>query len=295
MGAWHCVLELDEQRRPVAGSPEALAAAIGRGADLRIGTCFRHNEHIDTTSANREWVEEVAEFGVTCLLDQRWVAGFMTLRQPVALPDAFGPRPSMSFFLYNQDGSQAIARPHLDGVPSAGPRGPSPVPDHADMPRYHQFDHWDGGTNAPSQNFVYAFGRYRFFVRDEWREVCATAADGGVVSGSVAALAGAFAGGAEIKVGVSGIGSDLGEGPAHEVLVPTHSGYYYTDQQLFIAATQPLVRVAPAIPLRYGSGNWDCGWLLVRTDGLVKGLICDPYTLVFRRPQWRCPLRWFAR
>lgn len=295
MAAWQCVLELDEQRRPVAGSAAALGAAIGRGADLRIGTCFRHNEHIDPASASPELIEEVAEFRVTCLLERRWAAGFMTLRQPIGLPDSFGPRASMSLFLYNQDGSQAIARLHLDGPPAGGERGASPVPDHAEMPRYHQFDHWDGTTNAPSQNFIYDFGRFRFFVRDEWQEVCTTAADGAVVAGSVAALAGAFAAGAEIKVGVSGIGSDLGEGPAHEVFVQTHSGYYYTDQQLFIAGTHPLVRVAPAIPLRYQSGNWDYGWLLVRTDGLVKGLICDPYTLAFRRPQWRCPLRWFAR
>ncbi len=295
MAGWQCVLELDEERRPVAGNPEALGAAIGRGADLRIGTCFRHNEHIDTASASAELIEEVAEFRVTHLLDQRWVAGFMTLRQPVALPDAFGPRASMSLFLYNQDGTQAIARLHLDGMPARGARGPSVVADHPDMPKYHQLDSWDGATNAPSHNFVYDFGRFRFLVRDEWQQVCATAADGRVVSGSVAALAEAFTRGLEVKVGIGGVCADLGEGPAHEVFVQTHSGYYYTEQRLFIAGTHPLVRVAPAIPLRYQSGNWDYGWLLVRTDGQVRGLICDPYTLEFRRPQWRCPLRWFVR
>lgn len=295
MPGWQCVLELDEQRRIVSGSAEALCAAIGRGADLRIGTCFRHNEHIDPASDNPELIEEVAEFRVTYLLEGRWTAGIMTLRQPVGLPDSFGPRPSMSFFLYNQDGTQAIARPHLDGVPAAGLPGPSPMADHPDMPRYHQFDSWDAFTNAPSHNFVYDFGRFRFLVRDEWQQVCATAADGEVVSGSVAELAEAFAKGCEVKVGISGLGGDLGEGPAHEIFVQTHSGYYYTEQQLFIAGTHPLVRVAPSIPLRYGSGNWDCGWLLVRTDGQVKGLICNPYTLAFSRPSWRCPLRWFVR
>ncbi|MSR83950.1 MAG: hypothetical protein EXS58_13670 [Candidatus Latescibacteria bacterium] len=295
MAAWQCVLELDEQRRIVSGSAEALGAAIGRGADLRIGTCFRHNEHIDTASANPELIEEVAEFRVTYLMDGPWAAGIMTLRQPVGLPDSFGPRPSMSFFLYNQDGTQAIARPHLDGQMAAGPRGSSSVADHPDMPRYHQFDNGDALTNAPSHNFVYDFGHFRFLVRDEWREVCATAADGQVVSGSVAALAEAFTSGCEVKVGISGLCGDLGEGPTHEVFVQTHSGYYYTEQGLFIAGTHPLVRVAPSIPLRYGSGNWDFGWLLVRTDGQVKGMICDPYTLAFSRPGWRCPLRWFVR
>jgi hypothetical protein len=48
----------------------------------------------------------VAEFRVTYLLDDSWSAGIMTLRQPVELPEGFGPRPSLSCFLYNQDGSQ---------------------------------------------------------------------------------------------------------------------------------------------------------------------------------------------
>jgi len=32
----------------------------------------------------------------------------------------------MPFFLYNQNGQQAIARPFLDGVPPSGKPGPSP-------------------------------------------------------------------------------------------------------------------------------------------------------------------------
>lgn len=41
-------------------------------------------------------------------------AGSMISRQPVERPEGFGPRPSRSCFLYNQDGSQAIACPYLD-------------------------------------------------------------------------------------------------------------------------------------------------------------------------------------
>jgi hypothetical protein len=51
---WDCVLELDRDRRIVAGSQEDLAGAIDRGADLRIGTEFFHDEHIDTSSDNHE-------------------------------------------------------------------------------------------------------------------------------------------------------------------------------------------------------------------------------------------------
>jgi hypothetical protein len=53
--------------------------------------------------------------------------GFMTLRQPIALPDGFCPRASMSCFLYNQNGQQAIARLLLDGVPTSGTPGTSPL------------------------------------------------------------------------------------------------------------------------------------------------------------------------
>lgn len=136
----HRALSLDAERRVRDGSFEALADAIRRGADLHIGTEFRHNEHVDTSSDNPEVVRELAEFRTTFLIEDHWSAGIMTLRQPVSLPDEFGPRPSMSFFLYNQDGTQAIARPHLDGVTGAGATGAAPIDSHPDMPKYHVLD-----------------------------------------------------------------------------------------------------------------------------------------------------------
>ena len=297
--SWISVLELGSDRSVVAGSQAALCDAIRRGADLRIGTEFRHNEHIDPASDNPELVHEVADFPATYLLDDRWVAGIMTLRQPIALPDGFGPRPSMSFFLYNQNGHQAIARPHLDGQPAAGDFGPCPSDDHSDMPKYHQRDGWDAATNAPSSNFIYDFDVFRYFVRDDWREVLAHDADGVAASGSVDALADAFARGCEVKVGIRGLCSDLSREPAraivHEVFVQTGSCYYYTKRKQFMAAAHPLVRVEPAIPLRYVSKGWDFGWLMARTDGLVARLLCNPYTLKFRKSQAQHAIRWFIR
>ena len=92
-------LALDMKRNIVGGSPEALQAAIRNAADLRIYTEFRHNEHIDVTSPNPEMIREVSDFPCTYLIEDRWVAGIMTLRQPVTLPDRFGERASMSFFM----------------------------------------------------------------------------------------------------------------------------------------------------------------------------------------------------
>lgn len=291
-------LTLDGDRAVRAGSFAALADAIRRGADLRIATAFRHNEHIDTGSASAELVREVAEFRVTYLLEDHWSAGIMTLRQPVELPEGFGPRPSLSCFLYNQDGTQAIARPYLDGAPATDDLGPSPLDDHSAMPRYHQLDSWDAGTNAPSSNFVYAFDSYAFLVNDRWREVLAHAPDGAVLSGSVAALADAFAEGRPVKLGIKGLCADLGEPDAppvaHEVFVHGGSCYYYTERRLFMTGTHPLVRVRPAIPLRYASRAWDFGWLMARSDGHVARWLCDPYTLRFHKSAGRYAMRWFV-
>jgi hypothetical protein len=296
---WRDALVLNGQRQVVSGSPEALAAAIRRGADLRVYTEFRHNEHIDTKSANREIIREVTDFRITYLIDDRWVAGVINLRQPIALPDGFGPRPSMSFFLYNQNGDQAIARPYLDGGPTPGEMGPAPLDDHSAMPKYHQFDAWDSGTNAPSSNFVYDFETYRFMVCDDWQEACACDANGKVLAGSIETLADEFAQGREVKVGIGGLGSDLA--PAnppvleHEVFVHCGSCYYYTEQRQFMAAAHPVVRVRPAIPLRYESRNWDFGWLMPRSDGHVARWLLDPYTLKFNRSASRHAIRWFVR
>ena len=296
---WRCVMVLDRNRRLVSGSAEALVASIRSGADMRIYTEFRHNEHIDTKSDNPELIQEVADFRITYLLDNRWVAGIINLRQPVELPGGFGPRPSMSFFLYNQNADQAIARPYLDGKPATGELGPSPTDDHGDMPRYHQFDGWDSGTNAPSSNFAYDFETYRFWVCDNWEEVYSHGADGKARSGSIDSLAEAFAVGREVKVGIGDLCGDMAEDPAtamhHEVFVQCGSCYYYTERKQFIGASHPVVRVTPAIPLRYRSRGWDFGWLMPRSDGLVARWLVDPYTLKFHRSEGTYAIRWFVR
>ena len=299
MQTWKCVLTLDRQRKRVAGSEDNLSAAIRRGADLQIGTDFRYNEHIETQSDNDELVQEVSEFHVTYLLDNRWTAGIMTQRLPVEPPAGFGPRASMSFFMYNQDGHQAIARPFLDGKPSTGPLGPALTADTSDMPKMHIHNSWDADTNAPSTNFIYEFDEYRFFVRDDWKELLAHKADGEVISGSLEALTRACAKGAEVKVAVRGLCAELSENGSesieHEVLVKAGWTYYHTKSSVLVAALHPLVRVAPAIPIRYSSRNWDFGWLVVRTDGDTARWMVDPYTLEFTKSDATSSLRWFVR
>ena len=297
MAAWTCELELDEARETVAGSGDALCAAIGRGADLRVGTAFRFDEHIDTTSANKELVREIMDFRVVYLVEDRWVAGIQNLRMPVSFNEGFGSRESMSFFLYNQNGHQAIARPFLDGKPAAGDPGSSPVDPHADMPKYHELDSWDADTNAPSSNFIYEFDSFRFLVCDQWRQVYAHDADGAVRDGSIDALAAAAVEGREVKVAISGFCDDLApesEAMGHEVF--THGGacYYFTESRIFMVAAQPLIRVRPGIPLRYESQAWNFGWIKPQSDGIVHRWLVDPYTLRFHRSRERHAMRWFV-
>jgi hypothetical protein len=297
--SWKCVYSLDSARRRTSGSEKGLAAAIRRGADLRIYTEFRHNEHIDVTSKDSQLIQEVADFRVSYLLEDRWAAGIINLRQPISLPDGFGPRPSMSFFMYNQNGQQAIARPYLDGLPRTSRPGPSPLDDHSAMPKYHQLDGWDTETNAPSSNFIFDFERYRFYVHDEWEELLSHTPEGRVISGSVEQLAKEFSHGREVKVGIRGLCADLTAEPTrameHEIFVQVGSCYYYTERKQFMAASHPVVRVKPAIPIRYESKGWDFGWLMPRTDGLVARWLVDPYTLKFHKSEARYAIRWFVR
>ena len=166
------------------------------------------------------------------------------------------------------------------------------------MPKYHQLDNWDADTNAPSHNFTYDFDVHRFFVRDCWRQMLHNRNDGSCVSGSVEALIAAFSQGASVKVAISGLCDDLcgdKQPVPHEVFVQTIACYSMLRDRLFIAATHPLVRVRPAIPMQYITGGWDFGWLIVRTDGQVSRLLYDPYTLRSRRSLVRCDLRWFVQ
>jgi hypothetical protein len=177
------------------------------------------------------------------------------------------------------------------------------------MPKYHELDRWDDGTNAPSSNFVYDFETLRYFVREDWHEVLHHTCEGAVVSGSIDDLADAFRRGAEFKVGIRSLCADLpakedgsvtkrstaGESLPHEAFIQLGSCYYYTQQRLFIAAAHPLPRVAPAVPMRYTTARWDYTWLLLRSDGHAALLIYDPYTLTPRREFGKFELRWFFR
>ncbi len=299
-----CVLELDMERKVIDGSEKKLLEAIKNAADLRIYTEFRHNEHIDTSSDNPELIREVSDFPATYIIDDRWVAAMMTLRQPVTLPDRFGDRPSMSFFMYNQDGRQAVARPYLDGAGCYETLGEAPPEmfnggkEQKPMKRMNEIDNSPEDSKAPFRNFIYDFYSYKFLAHDEWTEVLSHDENGNVISGSAKALEEASAAGCEIKVCIDGICEGMfGEKNTmkHELFIGTGPHYYYTETGFMVAETRPFVRVIPEIPLTYKEHNWDFGWAIVRSDGHVAGLFYNPHTLKYQKTYTRHAMRWFIK
>ena len=307
---WRNVLELAADRSVRSGSKESLAAAIGRGADLRMYTEFLFEEHIMPGGTDDDRllgpIREVIDFRETILVDGRHVGGITTQRQPLEPPFGFnGTEPKMSFFMYTGDGDQALANLVLganDGSVAAGLRSVQPTP--ADMPKLSPQEYFDVGTTGPSRNFVYDMEVYRYFVRDDWDEVLAHDADGVVTGGSFDALEAAQIGGREIKVGIRDLAADLGvrsdqgnEAPAvpHEVFTSVGSGFLHVRARLYNALTHPIVRIAAADPLRYRSGNWDVAWVHLRTDGLARARHLDPYTRRWEDRPARFACRWFAR
>ena len=297
MSSWKTLLKLNAQRKAESGDAAQLASAIRAGADLRVGTGYRHNEHIDPTSENQDLVREVMDLRITYLIEDHWGAGIENLRVPIQLPDGFGPRESMSFFLYNQDGHQAIARPFLDSRPATGEPGVSPLDDHSATPKYHELENFDAQTDAPSSNFIYDFEYFRYMTRSNWTEVFAHDAKGDVTFGQLDELVDAFESGAEVKIAVRGLCDDLASGSTqpvdHEVFIHLGACYYYTEGRLLMGSANPVIRTTPSIPLGYSTRGWDFGWLMPRTDGHVARWLCDPYTLKFRRDACRYAMRWF--
>jgi hypothetical protein len=303
---WRLALELADDRTVRAGSKADLAAAIGRAADLRVYTEFLFEEHIapggNGDPTQNGLIREVIDFRETILVGGAHVGAITTQRQPLEPPFGFnGTEPRMSFFMYTSDGDQALAGlvfAGVDGAPAPGQRTVEAPP--PDMPKMGEQEFFDLGTSGPSRNFVYDMETYRYFVRDEWEGILAHDQDGKVTSGSFDAVEAAQIAGREIKVGIRDLATDLrgdaGDGPrTHEVFTPVGSGFLHTGPRLYAALTHPVVRIAPADPLRYRSAGWDVAWVFLRTDGHAVVRTLEPYTRRWADRPARFACRWFAR
>src|SRR6478752_2052127 len=105
MNGWTCCFALDKLRKPCGGSADSLSAAVRRGADVRIYTRFDWRDHMGLGHADQGEVEESIDLRVAYLLENQWVAALTATRYPADAGMGFGPNPSLSFFMYNQDGS----------------------------------------------------------------------------------------------------------------------------------------------------------------------------------------------
>ena len=293
--SYKTVLSLNSKREIIAGSEKALVDAIKRGADLRIYTEFNYEEHIEPGSPNKELVKEVSDFRVTYLIDRRHVSAIMNLRMPVNPPNGFGERPSWSFFMYNQDGQQAIARPFLDRQAAEMPCGACAAVSPENMPKYHTLSCYDDNSNAPCHNFIYDFENFGFMVQDNWTEVFAHDEFGRTISGSFDAFMDAFISGSDMKVGIKNLFNEGGNQLGYELFTHCGPGYYNTKSRIYCMSTQPTVVVEPAIPMVYRTNNWSSGNLLVRTDGEVEYWFYTPYTMEYAKKRTRASMRYFVR
>jgi len=301
---WQCAYELDTNLNQISGSESGLCDAVRRGADLRVYTEFYFEEHIlpfqslpgDPT--DNGLIREVIDFRETVLIDDRHVAGITTTRQPMNPIFGFnGSSPKMSFFMYNMTGHQSCANLSLDSMPNEAikPGAFENQPAPPAVPKMSDIEVYDVDTASPSRNFIYQMELYRFWVQDNWSEVLAHDENGVPIRGSWEALSQSHKDGREIKVAISGLYNDPGEGLPEEVFIHIGATFNHIPRQLFEAQSHPTVRVSPSIPLKYASGKWDVSWLIVRTNGLIDIRTLLPHTR--RSHDWskRCACRWFVR
>ncbi len=290
-------MELNEQREVVGGSFADLAQAIKRGATVRCCTTFDYGEHM-CSHPEEGFVEENMDFAVAYWLEGDRSAAIEAVRFPANASLGFGATPSLSFFLNNDCGQNGIGRPiFAPPLPDAPARGKSgsitPEPT-----KYHGIDSFDADTRYPSSNFTYDFGYYKWYVDERWEMLGENDAQGNIVAGSLADIQEASRFGCDIRVGVQGLCNYLSKDSApmdHWVFVDMGPMYNHQDAGYIGGESRPLVRLAPNAPMVYRHGNWDFGWILPRTDGVVHCLRIDPATREFIREEVRLSVKWFAR
>lgn len=288
------VLSLNAQRKIVHGSTRLLNRKLAGGADLRISTGFRHNEHIDPASPDDQLVNETSTFAETVLIDGKWSAGFMTLRQPVQLLRGFGEANALSLFVYNQDGSQGLARLGLDGTIDRTVRRDFEEDAGA---KTRTFAIHDEKTAGVSTSFIYEFENFDFFVTDSYRELYAHDRNGRRTNGRLGDLERAYRRGRGIKLAVKGLSEVLWGDTGHvdEIFLHCGSSYHYTESRMMITSSLPFVSVPADIPLAYKPRSFLYCWIVARSDGHLEVRTFDVFKRRWKTRSARLPLRWFAQ
>ena len=288
------VLSLDENRSITEGSTRKLNEEIRKGAEIRISTGFLCNEHIDVESDDDQLMVETTHFEETVLIDDHWSAYYMTLRQPVSANQGlFGDPSSLSLFLYNQDGRQALARVIMDGRRDEVSLAHT---EDGGMAKMHTFSINDADTPGISKNFIYDFEFYRFMACSCYEEIYANDANGDMVSGDIDALGAAYACGRPIKIAFKGLSDVMWGKTGHtdEIYIQCGSSYYYTDNKVMLTNTHPFVSVPADIPMTYKPRSFRYCWLVASTDGRTEVRSYDPFLSEWKITKANLPVRWFA-
>lgn len=286
-------MTLNPKREIVQGSVEKLNGLIAAGADLKVSTGFTFNEHIDINAKDDQTVIETSTFAQTVIIDNHWSAAFMTLRQPVELPHGFGHANSLSLFLYNQNGLQAMAKLILDGQVEKALNHDT---DDFGYVKNHLISMSDQGTLGVSRNFIYDFDFMAFSLDDTYKELYANSKEGLCVGGSIDVMAEAYAKGRGIKLAVSDLSEALWGKSSHsdEHFLPCASSYYLTREKVMITNSLPFISVPADIPLTYKTRSYKYCWLVARSDGRVEIRSYSPFENKWLTQAMRTKLRWFA-
>jgi len=274
---WVELCRIGRDFQPIAGDVTAVAQALRRGADLR-----RFSTYSPQTIG---LVEETMTLQTTWLFDNEHVGGLATLRQPVHCAVDFEFKPSLAYWIFNVTAPSGMAIVPLDGQPADAATG-----------------NWVRVVNHPftkGADIEWLSGQYRWWVRDDWREIYAHDEQGQTIQGSSQDIQRAANDGCALKVGIKDLWSYLmpagQEAPTHEVFLECSVQFAHIDKNFFGALTTPTFLVQPCKPLQFHGQAFAPGWLLVRTDGRICRQTLDPTTMQWQRSWTKHAIRWFAR
>lgn len=190
-----------------AGSAIAVAAAVARGADLRLYMTTQDDSNRQDGLSRSSAYEETLYFGQTYASLAEGTdrfAGLCPHHTSTSHEGKVSEQPYMSLFRYDSSGS------------------------------YSHLKWWGSGETKDSTN-TYPYNVYRWFVSDRFKPCFEHDADGNVVAGTLDALVTAVRNGLTIKVGVYGL-SALRLGTSDAAVVESDD-----DTISYLPGLQPLV------------------------------------------------------
>jgi hypothetical protein len=179
-GRWQPLLEQDQMLRVLRGSVAAAAAAVQRGADLRL--------YMVTDTYGTSY-EEVMNFKQS-----------LWRRTPPSEDDRFS---GMGLFLSSVHHGRDITAPYLSFFNYDTCRGALEGPTHSLMKITPGGDTLDESNYEPTEPANYSI--YRWFVRDRYRIVYEHDADGAQLSGNKEELKACIRTGQTVRVGIWGL------------------------------------------------------------------------------------------